>query len=71
MEKCGLFAFGANESSACMCLYQKMFHVRRDQFPAKRCLRSREEKEGTLIAVIPEAFLKKILTNLQRFESMT
>lgn len=24
MGKCGLFAFGANESSACMCLYQNV-----------------------------------------------
>lgn len=59
MGKYGVFAFGANESSACMCLCQKMFQMRRDQFPAQDRLHSGEEKRRNTHSLDPGAFLDK------------
>lgn len=66
MRKCDLFAFGANESSACMCLYQKSFPMRLDRFPAERLLHSREDRNTH--SCDPRGY---ILTNREWFVAVT
>lgn len=51
MGKCGLFAFGANESSACMCLYQKCSSCSEISFQQNTVCTPEKEKEGLLIPV--------------------
>lgn len=61
MGKFGLFAFGANESSACMCLYQKWLQMWPYQVVMSA---SSAPEERRLVPVTPRGF---IFTNREWF----
>lgn len=67
MGKCGLFAFGANESSACMCLYQKCSRCGEISFQ-QSAFSIPESKKMKCSFRDPRGF---ILTNHQWFVAVT